>query len=148
MNRKLNLLALFSAVFLISCKDQNEIKQTIESVYHQPDLSPSQDLSDELIALMDSVQHSRKVLGKAPKKTKSSVLTGHNEGYTSYQISQIGISYNQATALISFKDAVHNFEWIDTVKLVYQKRWRLDDVHYNKLNNPRKSTLKERIISC
>lgn len=149
MNPQFRLLIffVFSTALLISCKDQREIRKTLQNIYElDPELVDSKDVSEELrLLLSESCLSKKKVMAEKYIKKKSGrrFLSSGKCGFTNYRISDINIQYNKATALISLVNEKDNQEWIDTVKLVYQKRWRIDDINYNKLNSPYKATLKE-----
>lgn len=149
MNPQFRLLIFFvlSTALLISCKDQREIRMALKNVYDlDPELSESKDVSEELRLLLSEscLSHKKLVAQKIEnKKTGRRFLSSGKCGYTTYRISDINIHYNKATALISLIDEKDNKEWIDTVKLVYQKRWKVDDVNFNKINSPFRATLKE-----
>jgi hypothetical protein len=145
------LLFLVSCSFLlIACKDQKEIRNTLQNIYEfEPALIESKDVSEELrMLLAESCISKKKVVSEnqEQKKIGKKFLSSGKCGFTNYRISDINIHYNKATALVSLVNSKENMEWIDTVKLVYQKRWKVDDINYNKLNSPYKPTLKEILL--
>ena len=149
MNPQFRLLIffVFSTALLVSCKDQREIRNALQNIYElDPEMVDSKDVSEELrLLLSESCLSKKKVMAAKFVKKKSGkiFLSSGKCGFTNYRISDINIHYNKATALISLVNEKDNQEWIDTVKLVYQKRWKVDDISYNKLNSPYKATLKE-----
>ncbi len=136
-------LLVLLCIGMVSCKDRTEIRRTLETVYKEnPELYQTQNLSEELVALLNEARAKDKIEDDTAHLGQN-LLSGKCGEFTSFEIEKIGVQYNKAFAWIRLHNDHCNTEWTDTVKLVYQKRWKLDDVFYfKKKKNPSlKSTL-------
>lgn len=141
---------IVGSVLLFSCEDKKEIKKTVQSVYEvAPQLSDTNDLSEELLDLLKEVGNTptqavnNKSRTKKKGETEPNLLLGNTKRFTSFKIETIGIRHNKATAAILLINDEDKEEWIDTVKLIYQKKWKIDDIVYDKISKPAVPTLKE-----
>lgn len=147
---QLKALLLVSPLFLTACKDKAEIKTTVENVYELNLIEcDTKDFSDELrVLLEENAPIANSTANRQLDTTtqdwtpRRNLLTANSEGFTEFKVKNIGISYNKATALVSLINGNLAITWTDTVQLVYQKKWKIDDIKYDQNLQPSTHSLR------
>jgi len=152
-------------VFLSSCKNNNakkDITNTINAVYKKPNVYDqlgadkvllSKQLS-QLVARakeveeldLQRVRNSEYPTDK-PLLIEGEIFTSVYEGYTKFEANEVAVNDNNAKAVVEFKNDGYNLSWKDTMLLVNENGWKLDDVRYSKDGGSLHKTLKEFISS-
>jgi hypothetical protein len=165
-NTNFSFLILLLSLMLFSCdsnKNANkEINQTLAQLYEKPmgiyDSIPSNLFSKDLLKKINAVRKITKDdearIAKSDSPTdkpilfEGSVLSNLYEGFTKYKIQDISINDNQAKATINFEnsDFSPSEKWSDTVILVNENGWKLDNVLYARKDSETKD-LKENLDS-
>ena len=152
---KIRFLFLGFAFFLFSCnhhkKDAIEIKQLVNSIYsEQKNLYEmnidSSEFSRDLESKMNETIH-RTMLDEMriknsesptdkPYMIEGSVLSSLYDGYSKYEIKEIRIFNHSAKVVVEFenKSSTPILNWKDTLVLINEGGWKLDNVIYNKKN--------------
>ena len=148
-------------VFLSSCHNNNaekEITNTINAVYKEPNVysqlgANTTLLSKQLSHLiarakeveeldLQRVRNSEYPTDK-PLLIEGEIFTSVYEGYSSFKLDEMEVENNTAKAVVTFSNEGYNLNWSDTLMLINENGWKLDDVRYNKDGGSLKKTLKE-----
>lgn len=165
MIKNTRILFIFSLLLLLlSCnsddQSKKEISNTITELY-QKDWSIYDSIPRNLISkdLMNKIESVRKITKKdedriaksasptdKPILLEGSFLSSLYEGWTKFSIQKISIKDGQAEAIIDFENNTGNplEKWTDTVVLVNEKGWKIDNVLYSKKYSESKD-LKEKV---
>ncbi len=138
---------------LISCndkKDKNEITKTINSIYLKPNPYTNKLLNTHVFSteLNDLIEKSRLVeeMDRArikhseypndkPLLIEGEIFTSVYEGYSSYLIKDIHIDNNKARAIVSFSNGYYQLNWKDTIDLIQENGWKMDNVEFSGKSN-------------
>jgi hypothetical protein len=150
---------------LFACNNhqaETDIKNTIHSVYLKPNVyyqlrADTVLLSKQLRHLvarakeveeldLQRVRNSEYPTDK-PLLIEGEIFTSIYEGYTKFDVNEIVINYNNAKAVVQFKNDSYNLSWADTMMLINESGWKLEDVRYGKDGGSLHKTLKEFIGS-
>ena len=148
-------------VFLSSCKNNNaekEITDTINAVYKKPNVYAQ--LGADTLLLSKQLSHlvarAKEVEDLDIKRVRNSeyptdkplliegeIFTSIYEGYTAIKVDEVEVEDNSARAIVNFTNDGYKLKWSDTLLLISENGWKLDDVKYNKDNGSLQKTLKE-----
>ncbi len=78
-----------------------------------------------------------------PLLIEGEIFTSVYEGYSSFKLDEMEVENNTAKAVVTFSNEGYNLNWSDTLMLINENGWKLDDVRYNKDGGSLKKTLKE-----
>lgn len=159
---------LFAQVFLISlfaCNDpqaETEIKNTIQSVYQKANVyeqlgADTTLLSKQLSGLIAKAKEVEKldrirVLKSEyptdkPLLIEGEIFTSIYEGYSSFEVNEMVQNGKTAKAVVRFKNEEYHLTWPDTMLLIQENGWKLDDVRYGNSNGSLQKNLKDFISS-
>lgn len=161
------LLLCFLSFGLGGCdfgNDENpeeEITQTLETIYDKPDpyYDGSLDTSvytgrlDALIRKAKRIEQmdrqrvrEMKQPGEQPYQIEHDLFTSIHEGYTSFEIKEISVNELSAEVLISFNNARVGKRWEDKILMNYENGWKMANVLYADSSDLQK-TLEEFILA-
>jgi len=151
---------LISLFLLTACKHADPeaaIKNCIDVVYTQPDPYHNKQLdtavfSRDVFNLLRAcrnveAQDRERILHSAyptdkPKLIEGEIFVGLYEGYSSYSIENIRVNDAKAIAVLAFRNDAYHTDWKDSILLVQEKGWKVDQVNYGK-GGSLKALLKE-----
>ena len=160
MNRVRLITIVFTILMVLSCskneEDKAEITHLIELTYSKNRSFSALDFtsarySTSLLALVKeakevtkqsqiAIQNSEFPTDK-PNIIEGNVLVSLYDGFTNYQLLSIEKS-NDSTQKVSIKfeyDSKPKISWIDTIVVIKETHWKIDDVVYSSKNTNEKS---------
>ena len=141
---------LLFITLLFACKnntDETEVRKTIAAIYSKQDPYHNQALDTAVYSIaLNGLIMSAKTVEKMdrervlqsehptdkPKLIEGEIFAGLYEGYTSYSVEHIEFKDAQATVLMAFNNANYKTQWKDTLVLMRENGWKLDQVRYGK----------------
>jgi hypothetical protein len=152
---------ILQLLFLNSChsdKQEREISYTINTLYKKPNVydqlgADTVLLSKKLSYLVarakqvealdrERVRNSEYATDK-PLLIEGEIFTSIYEGHTSFKLRKVDIRCNKANAVVIFFNKGYKIEWCDTLLLVNENGWKLDDVKYNNHSGCLQKTLND-----
>ena len=159
------LISLLLLIFLFACNNhqaETDIKNTIHAVYAKRNVyaqlgADTTLLSKQLSGLvakakeveeldLQRVRNSEYPTDK-PLLIEGEIFTSIYEGYTEFDVNEIELNDNSAKAVVEFKNGAYNLSWADTMLLINERGWKLNDVRYGKDGGNLQKTLREFISS-
>jgi hypothetical protein len=154
-NFKSSVLTLLLVFGLFSCKNedhksienvvavfyQNSIGQVFEEISTE---SLSKDLNKHVVAAkkitkdeIESIKNSDSPTDK-PLMIEGPVFTGGAEGHRTFKIIQVDVQKNTASVQVEFSNEAYKLVWKDTVLLVNENGWKIDNVVFGDKNSTTK----------
>ncbi len=137
---------------LLSCKEDHrkEIEKTITDIYGEKqsiyqnthlDTKYSRKLEELVKKSRETEKLDKEKIEKSnsptdkPRLIEGEIFTSLEEGYSSYKIVKIDADHKQASAIIEFHNENFKETWKDSLILLNENGWKLDNVYYTNKSN-------------
>jgi predicted lipoprotein len=155
INFKASVLVLLLVLGLTSCKNENHksVENVVEAFYQNSTGKVFEEISTESFSkdLISHVVAAKNITKNDIERIKNSdsptdkplmiegpVFTGGAEGHRTFKIIQIDIKNNTASVQVEFSNEAYKIVWKDTVLLVKESGWKIDNVIFGDNNSANK----------